>query len=246
MLLNLFAEGNPLVLNKYAIRLFGLNAAAYLSLIFEIYKKAEHKRKISTDGFIKVDRKYLTDVLSLSIEEQLICEANLGKLGIITKHTDDPDILKVDFQLYLSLLNESDVKLLTNVKQQMKINKPKGVKQSQRQHVINVLKDSIQCSNYELLTALRNWVDAIYAKPNGFLSKTAINVFQTTLNNYTQGDLDLALRIVQIATIQGYKDCQWAINTFERDMKNKRNANTGVRTTEQHIAEEKDLSDIVF
>ena len=67
----------------------------------------------------------------------------------------------------------------------MKVQKPKGTKESQRQQYINMLKNSIECSNYELLTALRDWVDGVYARPNGFLSKSAIKIFQDTLNSYT-------------------------------------------------------------
>ena len=130
------------------------------------------------------------------------------------KDVSDPDIVKIDVQLYLSIVTSDDLKLIENIKKEMKIKKPKGIKQSQRQYMINSIIDSIQCSSYELLTALRDWVDSIFSKPNGFLSKSTVRVFQETLYNYTQGDLDLALRLVQIATIQGYKDCSWAINVY--------------------------------
>ena len=147
----------------------------------------------------------------------------------------------------LSLLCSEDVKLYEDVKKQMKVQKPKGTKESQRQQYINMLKNSIECSNYELLTALRDWVDGVYARPNGFLSKSSIKIFQDTLNSYTQGDLDLALRVVQIATVQGYRDCQWAINMLQDSEKRKQKQNnTQIRVTEQQVATKKDLSDIVF
>ena len=112
--------------------------------------------------------------------------------------------------------------------------------------MINELKNSIVCSNYELLTALRDWVDGVYARPGGFLSKSSIKLFQDTLNNYTQGDLDLALAVVRVATIQGYRDCTWAINLYESN-KAKANSNINkVRTTEQNVATEDDLGDVVF
>ena len=75
----------------------------------------------------------------------------------------------------------------------------------------------------------------------------AYEIFQDTLNSYTKGDLDVALRIVQIATVQGYRECQWAINMFEDSEKRKRKQeNSQVRVTEQQVATKKDLSDIVF
>ena len=119
--------------------------------------------------------------------------------------------------------------------------------EDQNDNVINELKDSISCSNYELLTALRNWVDSIYARPNGFLSKTAITIFQNTLNEYTKGDLDLALRIVQIASVQGYKNCEWAIALYEKDQKQKSKVQKErIRITEQVVASKEDLSDKIF
>ena len=94
---------------------------------------------------------------------------------------------------------------------------------------------------------MRDWVDGVYARPNGFLSKSSIKIFQDTLNSYTQGDLDLALRVVQIATVQGYRDCQWAINMLQDSEKRKQKQNnTQIRVTEQQVATKKDLSDIVF
>lgn len=236
---------NTISINLKAIEIFGLHTAAYISILIDIYKKASKKNKLDND-YMRVDRKYITSILSLSSEEQLICDANLMKVALIKKHDDNPDIIKLDLTLYLSMLNNDDIKLIDDIRNHIKINKPKGIKLSQRQQVINNLKDSIVCSNYELLTALRDWVESIYAKPQGFLSKTAIQAFQDTLNNYTKGDLDLALRIVRIASIQGYRDCQWAINVYEKDLKIQRANSLSVKTTIQQVASESDLTDIVF
>ena len=215
--------------------------------MINIYKKATRKNKLVEDGYFKVDRKYVNNVLCLTPEEQIICDLNLIKTSVLKKSSDNPDILKIDIKLYLSLLCSEDMKLYDDVKKQMKVQKPKGTKESQRQQYINVLKNSIECSNYELLTALRDWVEGVYARPNGFLSKSSIKIFQDTLNSYTKGDLDLALRVVQIATVQGYRDCQWAINMLEDSEKRKKKQNNSqIRVTEQEVADKKQLSDIVF
>ena len=108
----------------------------------------------------------------LGEEEQLICDHNLMMLSILKKSPEDPNKIKLDLNLYLSTIASEDVKLIEDVRKQMKVLHPKNVKQSQRQIQINTLKNCIECSNYELLTALRDWVDGVYARPNGFLSKT--------------------------------------------------------------------------
>lgn len=247
MLLDVFDNDNSISVNYRTIQIFGLPTAVYLTELINIYKKATRKNKLVDDGYFKIDRKYVNNVLGLTPEEQIICDLNLIKTSVLKKSSDNPDILKIDVKLYLSLLCSEDMKLYDDVKKQMKVQKPKGTKESQRQQYINVLKNSIECSNYELLTALRDWVEGVYARPNGFLSKSSIKIFQDTLNSYTKGDLDLALRVVQIATVQGYRDCQWAINMLEDSEKRKKKQNNSqVRVTEQEVADKKQLSDIVF
>ena len=246
MLLDVFDNDNSIPINYKTIQIFGLPTAVYLTELINIYKKATRKNKLE-NGYFKVDRNYINNILSLSIEEQLACDLNLSKTAVLKKSEDNPDLIKLDVAMYLSILTNGDFKLYENIKQQMSIKRPKGVKESGRRHIINALKDSIVCSNFELLSALRDWVEGVYSNPNGFLSKSAIKIFQDTLNDYTKGDLDLALRIVKIATVQGYRDCTWAINLFEEsERKRIKQQNNKVRVTQQQIADKKDLSDIVF
>ena len=173
------------------------------------------------------------------------------KLNILQKDPNNPDILYFDVMLFVSIVSNEDVKLITDIKDAVTLKK-KTKKETQRQSIINTLKDSIVCSNYELQTALREWIDSIYSNPNGYLSKTAVKEFQDTLNNYTKGDLDLALRIVKIASIQGYKMCDWAIDVYERDERNKKrlqnqNMITAAKfTTQRKVSSSNELSDTVF
>lgn len=247
MLLDIFDNDNSISINYKTIQIFGLTTAVYLTELINIFKKASRKNKLINEDYFKIDRKYISNILSLSIEEQLACDLNLIKTGLLKKSSDNPDILKIDSKLYLSLLASEDIKLYEDIKKQMKVKRPKGSKESQRQHLINGLKDSIECSNYELLTALRDWVEGVYSRPTGFLSKSAIKIFQDTLNNYTKGDLDLALRVVQIATVQGYRDCQWAINMLEESERRENNQRrNSLRITHQEVSTKDDLGDIVF
>ena len=150
MLLDVFDNDNSISVNYRTIQIFGLPTAVYLTELINIYKKATRKNKLVEDGYFKVDRKYVNNVLCLTPEEQIICDLNLIKTSVLKKSSDNPDILKIDIKLYLSLLCSEDMKLYDDVKKQMKVQKPKGTKESQRQQYINVLKNSIECSNYEL------------------------------------------------------------------------------------------------
>lgn len=251
MLIDLLNSDNNITININLARIFGLYTAVYCSELIKIYNKALNKNKLVDTDYFKVDRKYVYSKTTVSIEDQLKADLNLSKIGLIKKHQDDPDVIRIDLSLLGSIIISDDEKTLGDIAKKVKVNSPKGIKESQRQRVIIELKNSIECSNYELLTALRNWVDSIYSKPGGYLSKSVIKSFQNTLNSYTQGDLDLALKLVEIATIQGYKDCQWAINVYEKDLKIKKQqevfANSRLpRVTEQKTADKVGLGEEIF
>ena len=247
MLMDLFSQRNFISINLKLIKLFGINAAVYLTELCTIMEKATAKSKLIENKYFKLDRKFIVNKLALSMEDQLLIDSSLMAINLLQKQVDNPDNIYIDTNLLINLIAEDNIKLIDDLSKKLQVKSLRSSKESQRQQLKNNLKNNIKCSNYELLTALRNWVDSIYAKPNGFLSQTAITKFQNTLNNYTQGDLDLALRLVEIASIQGYKDCQWAIEVYERDQKFKAAKKLGsVRVTTQEKASEDKLSDIVF
>lgn len=248
MLIELLNPNNYISYNIKTAQIFGLNTAVYMTELLNIFEKARNKDKLVDKEYFKLDRKYVFIRTTLSIEEQLRIDSKLTQVGILFKHQDNPDIIKVDTKMYASIITSEDVTLIDNLSKKLGGLNKKDPKESKRQAIITALKNSIQVSNYELLTALRDWVDAIFASPKGnYLSKASVKLFQDTLNSYTKGDLDLALRLVQIATIQGYRDCSWAINVHERDKKFKKDADSKLpRVTTQKKATTDTLSDEVF
>lgn len=239
MFVDLLNSYNYLMVNMDAIRIFGLHSAVYIAELLNIYKKAKLKKKLieAVDGeYFKVDRKYIAERTSLSIEDQLACDINLAKVNIVTQYNNEADTIKFDVELFASLIADEDVKLVSKVIEKVRVDSPKGVKATKQTRIIQNLKEGIICSNHELLVALRGWIDSIFAGPSPYLSKRQIEIFQTTMNNYTKGDLDLALKLVEIATVHAYKDCQWAINLYEGKGPSATKPTTGVRTTKQERA----------
>ncbi len=248
MLIELLNSNNYISFNIKTAQIFGLNTAVYISELLSIYEKATIKNKLVDNEYFKLDRKYVFIRTTLSIEEQLRIDSKLMKTGILLKHQDNPDIMKVDVKLFASVITNDDVSLLKDISKKLGGLAKKEPRESKRQAIITALKNSIQCSDYELLTALRDWVDAIFASPNGnYLSKASIKLFQETLNTYTKGDLDLALRLVRIATIQGYRDCNWAISVYEKDVRIKKEVESKQpRVTTQKRATLDTLGDTVY
>lgn len=251
MLLDVLSTDNCITFNISVAHIFGLNAAVYCSELLNIYKKAVKKNKIVDDNFFKLDRKYVFNKTTLTIEEQLQIDSKWMEIGMLKKHKDNPDIIKIDIPMFLSIVSCEDENKLMNIIKEVKVVTKEEVKETKRMCICKNLKDGIECSNYELLTALRNWIDSIFAKPGSAMTKAVVKKFQSTLNEYTKGDLDLALELVNIATIQGYRDCKWAINIYEKDKRIKHQSellskSRLPRVTLQEVANKNELSDEVF
>lgn len=237
MLIDLLNSQNYIMVNMDAIKIFGLNTAAYLAELLNIYKKAVLKKKLLKDNFFKVDRDFISERTSISPEDQLKCDANLLKVNIIKISPENPDIIYFDVEIFASILSSEDVKLLSNVAKKVKVENPKEAKKNQRDRVIIALKEGIDCKNVDVLFALRTWIDSLFENGKG-LSKQQVTLFKDAIDDYCMGDVNKALDIINIATIHNYIDCQWAINTYEKskNIKNYAAANTMAnRITEQKI-----------
>ena len=160
-------------------------------------------------------------------------------IEIITKDMFDPDLMSVDIEMYASILTNQN-KVVSNKVEKLITKKSKSEKAEEKKRaIIEGLKSSIPCNNLELREAYCNWIDSIYDKPGGFLSKSAIKIFADTINNYTKGDLDVALELLKLATVKSYKNADWVINLYEKD----RNS---LRTTTNRFDKDVSLSDISY
>ena len=214
MFIDLLANDNNVSYNVKLAQLLGLHVAVYISEILNIFNKAQRKNKLTEDGYFKLVRRYMTERTTLQQQEQVEIEKLLSQLNILSIHPSDSALLRVDINMLASIAANDSIQLVSDVAEIVNKNVKKNPKESKRQKVIQDLKDFVICSNDELLQSYHDWIDAIYSSPNGYLSRKAITLFQTTLNNYAKGDLDLALAILNVATIQGYKDANWAINSY--------------------------------
>lgn len=219
MLLDLLRSDNYLMINIDFIKIFELRTAVYLSYILNTMHKT-----IDNNKYFEINRDDIFEITSLSFEEQVTIEDKLIEVNLLTRQEEIASNsiihLFLDVAGLVNLVANGDEKLLEKVKKLTKLPKTlKTGKLSNRQKTAMGLKYCVKAPNQELLTAYQNWIDGVYANPNGFLSTTAIAAFQRNIDEYAKGDLDLALKIIEIATINGYKDATWAINLFEKDYK---------------------------
>lgn len=218
MLTDLMCTDNYAMFNIKVASVMGLHAAVYVNEILNITQKAQQKRKV-VNGYVTIDRDYIHRRTTIFPEEQITIDKKLVGIGVLSVAEDNPDNIQLSVDTLANLVAADDANLLKKV---TKLTEVKSVvqsstKMSMRQKTILELKDFIKCSNDELLSAYRDWVDGVYANPKGYLSKRAIIVFQRDVDEFARGDLDLALKIIEIATINGWRCAEWAINTFKKD-----------------------------
>lgn len=91
----------------------------------------------------------------------------------------------------------------------------KKEKLSKKESVARNLKSNIVTSNEELREAYSGWIDSVIAR-QGWMSKEAVIEGQRLIDEFTARDLDIALEVLKVASIGGYRDMNWAINDYKR------------------------------
>lgn len=216
MLIDLLSMDNYVQFNIKIAEILGLHPAIYISELLNINEKAVRKDKVSEDGFI-VDRNYIMKRTTLSPDEQKEIDVILLNLGILKKSENNSDKLVLDLTILTSLVSAEPVSLK---KLEKLINNAKAApkKRTKAEAIIDNLKKNVEVSNEELKSAYMCWIDAVYAK-QGWMSVKSVTSGQKLIDSYCNHNLDLALQLLEIASINGYRDIQWAINTYEKDYK---------------------------
>lgn len=216
MLIELLSTSNYSQFNIKVAHIIGLTSAVYLNELMNINEKAIRKNKVTNECFV-IDRKYIQSRTTLKEEEQLEIEANLLKIGVLQKDETNPDVISLDITALTTILMEPDETLIKNIKDIVKTSKS-TTKLSKAESVKNNLKKAIVTENEELREAYYEWIDSAYEK-NGKLTKAAVVSAQQVVDGFAQGYLDVALKLIQIATIHGHREMMWAIDAYKRDYK---------------------------
>lgn len=231
MLIDLINSNNYISINLNMINVLGLTESVYCSELLNIFQKALRKNKLY-DGFFRVDRDYIFKRTTIVIENQLLIDKKWESFDLIKINPLDVNMIKLNSDLLVTLLTEEDVDSIKKLKEnlQIKLKKIKSHEEIQEGKIkrLQNLKDKVYCSDAELRQALEEWVEAIFIKFNGakFTNKD-VELFKTTLKGYSN-DVDVALEIVRLATKLGYKECQWAINVYEKNRKHLKETNNNI------------------
>ena len=204
MYLDLFDE---LRLNKKLVKLAGFEVAAYWAELQSILKQVVKKQTADEQGFFSLDREYLEKETTLTITKQLKCEEKLIELGAVLKDPTNPNRIAIGVNNMVEIITDEDTKKLkktsTAVKKDEKAAKIAGIK-------IN-MKKAILEPDPEVRAAYDRWIDGMVDAQNCRFTKAVVQLFEKTVTEHTP-DKNLRLKIIEIATVNSYKDATWAIN----------------------------------
>ena len=208
MYLDLFDE---LRLNKRLVKIAGFDVAAYWAELQSILRQVVKKQTADEKGFFPLDREYVERETTLTITKQLKCEERLVSLGVIMKDPADPNRLAISVANMVEVITDEDTTKLKKtraIKQDAKAAKIAGKK--------NNFKKVIYETDLDLKAAYAKWVDTLVdacengtAKYNCVLNQAAVEVFVRDMSKViNKAD---RLRAIEIATVNCYKQADWAI-----------------------------------
>ena len=213
MLIELLRSSNYVNFNVKLAQILGLKPAIYLSQIMDINEKALRKNKID-NNFFTIDRKYIENRTTLTSDEQVSIEKDLLNIGILEKNSEKKNAISLNITVLTSIMMTPDEDLIKDIS-----SLSKGKKKKTKSEVIEQnLKDNIITTNEELRDAYYEWIESVLTK-DGMMTKAAVIHAQTTLDNFSKRNLDVALKVLEIASIHGYRDITWAINSYNKDFK---------------------------
>ena len=233
MLIDLLSTSNNICFNSKIASMVGLKPAIYISEVLNIYDKATRKNVLSENKYCTLDRGYIEKRTTLSKDEQIESEKVLSALNILEKNEDGSVYLNVKSIIALMSANEEIVSAVEK--------KSKATRKTRRQSQFDALKSYIICDNEELKSAYYDWIDAVGANPRGFLSKRSIEIFQKNIDDFSNHNLDVALKLIEIAIVGGFRDASWAIESYRRQF------GVSYRLPESSQITSKDqLSEVIF
>lgn len=216
MFIDALSPENYVSFNITAANIFGLKSAVYCSEVLGIYQKAERKNRLLAGGFMKVNRDYVKRMTSLSFEEQYECDAALSKVGIVSRSDADPDVIKVDFATFASIVTNGDIKELDDIAKKAKPQKADAAEAKKRKLEAKV-KSAISTDNVMIANALSKWVSVILASDRAYATEDTVRDFQRVLMKFAGTDVEKALAVIGIATAQTWTSCTWAISAYEKE-----------------------------
>lgn len=227
---------NYIQVNVTAIRVYGLKCAVYLSELSRLYNKAMRKDKVN-NGYMSIDRGYVSGRTGLSVEEQSALDAGLSDAGICSWSPSDPDKVKFDFGAYLKSITTDDAGFLSLITSS--VTKAMAKAKASRDSRVASMKGAVGTGDASADEAMREWVDVMARM--GALDESSVRSFQAAVMSYAGDDLGMARGIIAMAAVRCIGNPQEAICAYREAL---RSASEGPAAEPMEAAD--GVSDVKF
>jgi hypothetical protein len=208
--LDLFDE---LKVNKRLAKIAGLEVAAYWAELQSILKQVVKKQTMDEKGFFPLDRNYVERETTLTVTKQLKAEEKLIELGVLLRDTEDPNRIAIAVNGMVAIITDEDT---TKLKKTGKTSA--DAKEAKISGMKATMKRAILETDTELRAAYERWVDGMIDAANCRFTKAVVQLFEKTVTEFSPNKA-IRLKIIEIATINSYKDATWAINKLDGGFK---------------------------
>ena len=230
MLIDLISQSNYNSYNVSLAKIIGLHPAIYINTLLSINSKAITKQKLTNDEYFCVDRNYVQSITTFDVSEQIEIETLLINLGILRKQeNEESNALFLDVSMLTSIMMSENETLVSDI-QKVTAATTKSKKKTKTEAIKDEMKSFVIATNQELREAYFDWIDSVFAK-QGWMSKKSVVSAQQVIDEFSNRNLDVALKVIEIASISGYRDMTWAVNTY------KSNYNVQYRVPQNRTAE---------
>ena len=205
MYLDLFDE---LRLNKRLVKIAGFEVAAYWAELQSILKQVVKKQTADERGFFTLDRDFMERETTLTITKQLKCDEKLISLGVLLKDPEDPNKISIAVNGMVAVITDEDT---TKLKKSGKTSA--DAKAAKISGIKATMKKAILETDLEIRAAYERWIDGMIDAANCRFTKAVVQLFEQTVTAFSTDKAD-RLKVIEIATVNSYKDATWAINRF--------------------------------
>lgn len=203
MYLDLFDD---LKLNKRLVKIAGFEVAAYWSELQSILKQVVKKQTMDEKGFFPLDRNYVERETTLTVSKQLKAEEKLIELGVFLRDPEDPNKISIAVNGMVAIITDEDttkLKKTGKTSADAKEAKISGIKANMKRAIVE--------TDPEVRAAYERWVEGMVDAANCRFTKAVVQLFEKTVTEYSTNKA-IRLKIIEIATVNSYKDATWAIN----------------------------------
>lgn len=224
MLNELINPNNIISFNCSLAQKIGLHETLYLT---EFYKQLDYCQEpeiIPNNSIINLHT-------TLTNKEQEKAKNVLLQMGILEFNNID-NTYKVNEAVLVGLFTTEDKEVLVDFNKVKKSAK----KTDKSEYILKSVKSKIN-KDYPFIVkeALSNWLDAIHGR-FGFVNNAMLVSAMKLLDPIIRNNPETAIEIIEICTVNGYKEIQWGINKYNNLQKVE--ANSHISSTINKVQQE--------